>query len=456
MGAAKFGRSRLFPARTMKLLAAASLIFAVMLQDPSAQEVAPAPGVKLVPIGKGYARNAVNVPIFRKSSLCTHGQTQFAAWYDENGQVLLAKRKLGEDAWQTKATGLQGSLKDAHNAINIGVDGDGFLHIAWDHHNNPLNYRISAAHESLDLVESKMTGEAENSVTYPEFHPLPDGDLLFLYRDGASGRGNLAMNRYDHTTKTWTHLFSKLVDGENHRNAYWQACTDAHGVIHLSWVWRESPDVASNHDMAYACSKDGGKTWLKSTGEPYVLPITKDTAEYAVRIPQNSELINQTSMTADAAGHPYIATYYRADSGSAPQYMLIFNDGKTWKTSQISDLKTDFHLGGAGSKRLPLSRPQILSEQDNGTLKAHVVFRAEERGQRVTLATCPDLTAEKPAWTLRDLTLSSVGQYEPSYDLTLWQRDHTLQLFVEHVEQVDAEGVGTMPPQTVYVAEVRR
>ena len=48
---------------------------------------------------------------------------------------------------------------------------------------------------------------------------------------------------------------------EGKRNAYWQACVGANGAIHLSWVWRESASVESNHDMAYACSKDGGKTW---------------------------------------------------------------------------------------------------------------------------------------------------------------------------------------------------
>lgn len=425
----------------------------LLLAQPS-PELIPAPGVTLIPIGTGYARNAVNVPVFRKSSLCTHNQTQFAAWYDDQGRVMLAKRKLDSHLWETKTTALKGSLKDAHNAINLGVDGNGVLHIAWDHHNNPLNYRISAAPESLDLVEAKMTGEAESSVTYPEFHPLPNGNLLFLYRDGASGRGNLAMNRYDAQTKTWAHLFSKLVDGENARNAYWQACTDAAGVIHLSWVWRASPDVASNHDLAYACSKDGGKTWLNSVGETYKLPITAATAEYAIRIPQKSELINQTSMTADAQGHPYIATYYRPEGAAAPQYMLIFHDGQQWKTSQISQLKNNFTLGGAGSKRLPLSRPQILSREIDGKLTARVVFRAEEYGNRVTLATCPDLATPNPEWTLRDLVTSDVGQWEPSYDLTIWQRDAKLHLFLQKVHQADAEGLSNLPPQTVYVAEV--
>ena len=42
-----------------------------------------------------------------------------------------------------------------------------------------------------------MTGKDEDDVTYPEFYRMPDGDLLFAYRSGASGRGNLVLNRYD-------------------------------------------------------------------------------------------------------------------------------------------------------------------------------------------------------------------------------------------------------------------
>ena len=42
-----------------------------------------------------------------------------------------------------------------------------------------------------------------------------------------------------------------------------QACVDTKGTIHISWVWRESPDVASNHDLCYAKSADG-ITWVNS------------------------------------------------------------------------------------------------------------------------------------------------------------------------------------------------
>ena len=41
---------------------------------------------------------------------------------------------------------------------------------------------------------------------------------------------------------------------------------------------------------------DNGVTWYKTSGERYELPIKLSNAEYACRLPQNCELINQTSM----------------------------------------------------------------------------------------------------------------------------------------------------------------
>ena len=134
-----------------------------------------------------------------------------------------------------------------------------------------------------------MTGVDEKDVTYPEFYNLDGGDLLFAYRSGGSGRGNLVMNRYDVKTRKWSRVQDVLIDGERKRNAYWQLYVDAKGIIHVSWVWRETPDVATNHDLCYARSADGGRTWEKSTGEIYTLPITIANAEVACQIPQRSD-----------------------------------------------------------------------------------------------------------------------------------------------------------------------
>ena len=95
-----------------------------------------------------------------------------------------------------------------------------------------------------------MTGVDEGDVTYPEFYPLTDGDLLFVYRSGSSGRGNLVMNRYSLKDHKWARVQDVLIDGEDKRNAYWQLYVDEKGTIHLSWVWRETWQVETNHDLA--------------------------------------------------------------------------------------------------------------------------------------------------------------------------------------------------------------
>src|SRR5690606_25180806 len=281
--------------------------------------------------------------------------------------------------WSYRRTDLTGNTADAHNAISIMVDGEGYLHIAWDHHNSPLQYRRSIAPGSLQLrTNMPMTGSDEEDVTYPEFFRMPSGDLIFMYRSGASGRGNLVINRYTTKTQTWERIHDVLIDGEGQRNAYWQAYVDSQGTIHLSWVWRETPDVATNHDLCYARSRDGGNTWERSDGQPYTLPITAASAEYAFRIPQQSELINQTSMYADDRGRPYIATYWADDTG-IPQYQLVYHDGKRWQRSQVSDRREGLTLGGAGTKRIPISRPQVVAERQGRRVGVMVVYRDTER-----------------------------------------------------------------------------
>ena len=366
--------------------------------------------------------------------------------------MVLAKRRLPAGSWQMQRTPYQGNVQDAHNVISLMVDGAGYLHLSFDHHGNPLRYCRSVRPGSLELTALQpMIGQQEQNVTYPEFHRFPSGDLLFLYRDGSSGNGNLVLNRYSPKTQHWTRLHDVLINGEGKRNAYWQACIDPRGAIHVSWVWRESPNVASNHDMAYARSLDGGQTWRKSTGEVYQLPITAATAEYAARIPQNSELINQTSITTDAAGTPYIATYWRPAGTQVPQYHLIYLAGQQWRTAQVSQRTTPFSLSGVGTKKIPISRPQLLVETKQGKTAAYLLFRDVERQDRAAVAQCADL--QQNQWIITDLTTTSVGNWEPSYDTEHWHRKGVLHLFVQRTGQGDGEKLENLPAQPVYILE---
>ncbi|WP_312790143.1 BNR repeat-containing protein [Sphingobacterium sp.] len=403
-------------------------------------------------VGNGWAKNTVNTAVFRKNSLTSNRKFQYVAYYDDDGYVVLGRRPLSGKVWQLRRTAYTGHAKDAHNVISIMVDQAGYLHVCWDQHNSRLRYARSIHPNSLLLgQEQVMVGQNETRVTYPEFLKLPNGQLLFLYRDGGSGNGNLVVNSYDSKQQKWKRIHSNLIDGEGRRNAYWQSYVDNRGTIHLSWVWRESPDVASNHDMAYACSKDGGLTWERSNGIRYDLPMKASTVEYAARIPQHHELINQTSIAADERGNPFIASYWRDPESQIPQYKVIYLQGGEWKVRSFDFRKTPFSLSGGGTKEIPIARPQLLVRGRGDRVALTLIFRDQERGSRPSILTLWGMQRE--ANDIVDLCDESVGAWEPTYDTELWRNKRKIALFVQATVQKDGEGLAETAPTAVKVLE---
>ncbi len=80
-----------------------------------------------------------------------------------------------------------------------------------------------------------------------------------------------------------------------------------------------------------------------------------------------------------------------------------------------------------------------------------VVYRDAERGSGITVARSGDRARER--WSLTDLMSSSVGQWEPTYDLDRWRASGTLSLFVQRVGQGDGERLEDVPPQPVRVLD---
>ncbi len=404
--------------------------------------------------GSGWAKNTVNTAVFRKNSLASDRKYQYISYYDDEGYVVLGRRLLSGKTWQLRRTAYTGHAEDAHNVISIMVDKAGYLHVCWDQHDSRLRYARSLHPNSLVLgYEQVMVGRNETQVTYPEFLKLPNGQLLFLYRDGGSGNGNLVVNSYDVKQQQWKRIHSNLIDGEGKRNAYWQSYVDNQGTIHLSWVWRESPNVASNHDMAYACSKDGGLTWERSNGTRYNLPMKASTVEYAARIPQQHELINQTSIAADDKGNPFIASYWRNPGCRIPQYKVIYLQDGEWKVRSFDFRRTSFSLSGGGTKEIPIARPQLLVRGKDDRIALTLIFRDQERGYRPSILTLQGMQRE--ANDPVDLCDESVGSWEPTYDTELWRKKRKIALFVQATVQKDGEGLAENAPTTVKVLEWR-
>jgi hypothetical protein len=332
----------------------------------------------------------------------------------------------------------------------MGISSDGCLHITYDHHADPLHYRRSA--KPLDPNTfgplTAMTGQREKRVTYPQFVSLHDGTLLFFYRDGVSGNGDLCINRYDLRNQTWEALQHPAISGAGKCNPYWcRPAVGADGSLQLVWCWRRTANAETNSRLCYAASPDGGKTWKDSRGSNYTLPITPETAEVIDPVEENSNLSNQDSSEADSKNHIHVV-YRKNDAMDLPQYFHQWWDGRAWRRQQISRYTEGFTVKGPGAKRIPMSRPNLLLDAND---RLYVLYRDLRQGSRpmVASATAPEY-GDWRHFALADVNLLT---WEPTYDLARWRKDRVLDLFILPADQGDHDTVTATGPQMVSVLE---
>lgn len=286
----------------------------------------------------------------------------YVGYYDSARQLSVASRPRGS-SWWTYARLPSWVGWDSHNSIAMAVDADGQLHVAANMHNDPLVYfRTTNAGDvrTLARVPTMVDAGAERSMTYPVFLKDAAGRLIFKYRDGGSGRGREIYNRLD---GGWKRLLdAPLVDGEGKRSAYFVGpVAGPDGWFHLSWVWRDTPDAATNHDLSYARSRDLVH-WERSDGTPVPLPIRLGGAEVIDPVPVRGGMINNnTPIGFDAAGRTVIA-FHKFDDAGNTQVFVARREAKGWRVAQASDWKGfRWEFGGMGSLdfRLRVAAPAM-------------------------------------------------------------------------------------------------
>jgi hypothetical protein len=410
-------------------------------------------------VDSGYSKTSVNTAIFRQNALTTFRDTQFIAFYDNSGYIILGKRKINPKGFSSEKFVMEKTpLKmtkpyDAHNIISIAVDGDGFLHLSFDQHNSPLRYFKSVAPFSLKLQEFKRMvidspKAKENEVTYPEFYNFSNGNLLFVYR--AAGNTS-AINYYNTKEQKWHSVVNNLFENHAMLRAYWQITVSKNDVIHISWLWRDiSYDPNTNHGIYYAKSADYGKTWQTIDGDTIRPVFLRQKLKPIKDIPKNKNLINQTSMTSDKFGRPYIATYYRGDD-SITNYHLIYYDGKEFQDITVGNRKTDFQLSGIGTLSIPISRPRLITDGK----KIYFFCRDKEQGSKIAVYYTTITKKGLKPFRFENITQDSYEAWEPCLDTELWKTHKKIHLFVQKTFQKNNEGIRDEKPTMIKVLEIK-
>ncbi len=172
-----------------------------------------------------------------------------------------------------------------------------------------------------------MVGREEKRCTYPMFLTRTDGLLLFRYRLGGSGNGRDYFNVYDESDRSWRRLFEEpFFDGEEERSAYaHQPILGPDGRYHVSWVWRDTPDCSTNHDLGYARSSDLIE-WETIDGRGIALPIRLDTPGIVVDpVPVEGGILNGTGRGSLPTAHISLGAVKPAAKG---ELRLSFSHAK--------------------------------------------------------------------------------------------------------------------------------
>jgi len=311
--------------------------------------------------------------------LLTHKDRQFVAYYDAERRMTVASRKLDETKWtfQVLPTSV---VWDSHNYVTMAIDRDEHLHVAGNMHVVPLIYFRTTRPLDVSSLErvAAMTGEQEGHVTYPAFVTGPLGEFIFHYRHGSSGKGNEYYNVYDPTTRMWRRLLdTPLTDGEGRMNAYMNGPRKGpDGYFHLCWVWRDTPDCASNHDLSYARSRDLVH-WETADGAPLELPITIDDPGTVIDpVPAGGGIINgNTHVGFDSRKRPIVSYHKHDEAGNTQVYSRRFEDGR-WVEYRTSDWPYRWDFKGFGTMAFEIGLGPVTVEPD-GTLSQsfrHVKF----------------------------------------------------------------------------------
>lgn len=296
-------------------------------------------------------------------SLLTYGDRQYIAYYNAHRNMVLGQRNLEDDSFdlhklpatdRKNSGGTSTVLNwDSHNYVTLAVDKAGFIHLAGNMHVHPITYfRSTKPHDISEMIQVRsMVGTEEDRCTYPKFMKNREGELIFHYRDGGSGNGNEIYNIYSTESQTWSRLLDDpLTDGQGKMNAYQSdPILLGDNWYHVYWVWRDTPDCETNHDLSYIKSPDL-KTWYNAFGEEMNLSVTIDNRSVIVDpIPVKGGIINLAARLVLDDDHSPVFVYHKYDEAGYLQFYIARIEDDRWTYTQITDWDYRWEFKGRGS-----------------------------------------------------------------------------------------------------------
>jgi len=154
-------------------------------------------------------------------------------------------------------------------------------------------------------------------------------------------------------------------------------------------------------------------------------------------------------MALDRFGYPHIV-FYSDDPDNVPQYQHLWFDGRVWKRNYIIQRTEAFVLAGDGTLQIPISRPEIVIDNEN---RVYVIYRGDLTENRMVAQRLlpPDYISDtSDACVLWDEPL---GFAEPVIDRLRWQKDEVLSMLIQHNHQPANDAITEPFFEPIYIVD---
>ncbi|MEQ8616586.1 MAG: BNR repeat-containing protein [Lacipirellulaceae bacterium] len=382
----------------------------------------------------------------QQTPLTTFRGYQYVTYFDDERRVCLGRRKLPKGNWEIiQFEDHRFESNDSHNTAVIGIcERDGTIHMAFDHHASPLNYRVSklgAAHNpettdwTVDLfgpvLHTLGSVKPAERVTYPRFFRTPDGNLMLYYRAVTSGNGDGMIEEYDGEKHDWTPGLGRFIardigtytagdETSTARCPYINSLSYAGQRLHASWVWRdlfERTHPRNQHDICYIYSDDHGRTWHNSAGELIGRigdrPVHLNSPGLVVvPIPRGSGLANSNTHYAYPDGSVHIVLRHRAAGTLDGSYHHYWRSATgVWSGKQLS---------------FTGDRPKLVGAKDGS-----LVLTYTDENQLLLARGTPSTEKDNWTWTAIDLPQHQSCYGDAVLDYDRWQEEGFLSLYIQ-------------------------
>ncbi|MFW6277474.1 MAG: BNR-4 repeat-containing protein, partial [Prolixibacteraceae bacterium] len=137
------------------------------------------------------------------------------------------------------------------------------------------------------------------------------------------------------------------------------------GWYHVYWVWRNTPDCSTNHDLSYMKSPDL-KNWYNAFGEQIKMPATiEDKTLIVDPIPVKGGIINLAAkLVLDENNNP-VFVYHKFGPEGNTQFFTAQLQGDKWIYKQITDWDYRWYFLGNGSINSEI-RLKGFNKRDDG------------------------------------------------------------------------------------------